>query len=112
MKKIIAMVLCLVLALSLVGCGNKAKTEDTVIMTATITDIGTDNKMDALYVTANDKNYVVYNWKDYIADGAIFHDGGNVEIAYNGIVTEENPAALCGVTRVTQIMESGAIISK
>ena len=48
MKKIIAMVLCLVLALSMVGCGNKAKTEDTVVMTATITDIGTDNKMDAL----------------------------------------------------------------
>ena len=112
MKKMIAMVLCLVLALSMVGCGNKAKTEDTVVMTATITDIGTDNKMDALYVTANGKNYVVYNWKDYIADGVTLHTGGDVEITYNGIATEEEPSGLCGVTKVTQIMESGAIVGK
>ena len=100
MKKMIAFVLCLVLALSLVGCGNKSKTGDTVVMTATITDLGTDNEMDTLYVTANGKNFVVYNWKDYVADGMTLNIGDDVKITYNGITTEEEPSGLCGVTKI------------
>lgn len=101
LKKLIILVLCLVFALSMVGCDSKTKDNDAVTMTATISDISTDNEMDALYVTANDKNYVIYNWKDFISDGTTLHIGDDVEIEYNGITTEEEPSGLCGVTRVT-----------
>ena len=92
--------LCLVLALSLVACGSKATTDESVVMSATIADIGADNEMDALYVTANGKNFVIYNWKNYVADGVTLNNGDDVEITYNGIATEEEPSGLCGVMKI------------
>lgn len=84
--------------------------ESTCNITAAVTKIDRDCGMDALYITSCDKNYVVYNWKDYIADGAMLNVGEDVEITYNGMATEENPASLCGVTNISQIMNTCATV--
>ena len=53
-----------------------------------------------LSIEAGGKNYIVYDWMEYIPTGPSFEIGDEVEITYNGITSEENPSGLCGVSKI------------
>lgn len=53
-----------------------------------------------LSIEAGGKNYIVYDWMEYIPTGPSFEIGDEVEITYNGITLEENPSGLCGVSKI------------
>lgn len=55
---------------------------------------------DTLYIEAQNGNYFINNWMEYIPTGPAFEIGDEVVIMYNGIATETAPAGLCGVTKI------------
>ncbi len=66
------------------------------VMQGRITDVADGT----LYLTADNGNYFVNDWLEYIPDGPTFEIGDEITIKYSGIATETAPAGLCGVTEI------------
>lgn len=100
MKKIIVMVLCLVLALSMVGCGAKKESEEHTLK-GTITEI----KEQTMLVQGKDENDIYSVAIKNMPASPEPKVGYEVEIVYSGPILETYPASFNKVISVKIISE-------
>lgn len=102
MKKVVPLLICFWLIMALAGCGKGKDSEETHSFQATIVEI----KDGTMLVTPNDG----YSEAEYAKEISVVIQnmpsspepqvGDTIEIVYNGIMTEEDPPAPCGVTQI------------